>query len=118
MQNQQKVYAPVTEFERATSYCALYLAWDILDEARNYFRTALPEGYAEKLAQRAEAVFARQPFWQRKFTSRHGREAILVSMRHWLAGMLACEQPALFGKLPENYKVGAPLPLQPLKCNP
>jgi len=31
--------------------------------------------------------------------------------------MLACEQPALFGKLPENYKVGAPLPLQPLKCH-
>jgi hypothetical protein len=40
----QKIYAPVTEFERQTSYCPrkaaprgrpLYLAWRILDEARN-----------------------------------------------------------------------------------
>jgi hypothetical protein len=27
----RKIYAPVTEFERATSYCPLYLAWRILD---------------------------------------------------------------------------------------
>jgi hypothetical protein len=31
----RKNYAPVTDFERATSYCPLYLAWRILDEARN-----------------------------------------------------------------------------------
>ena len=38
----QKIYAPVTEFERQTSYCPLYLAWRILDEARDYFRTPIP----------------------------------------------------------------------------
>ena len=27
----RKIYAPVTDFERATSYCPLYLAWRILD---------------------------------------------------------------------------------------
>jgi hypothetical protein len=31
----QKIYAPVTDFERQTSYCPLYLAWRILDEARD-----------------------------------------------------------------------------------
>jgi hypothetical protein len=40
-----KVYEPVMKFERATSYCPrkaaprgkpLYLAWRILDEARDY----------------------------------------------------------------------------------
>jgi hypothetical protein len=31
-------------------------------------------------------------------------------MRHWLAGVLAKEQPALFRDLPDSYKVGAPLP--------
>jgi hypothetical protein len=31
-------------------------------------------------------------------------------MRHWLAGVLAQERPALFRDLPENFKVGHPLP--------
>jgi hypothetical protein len=35
-------------------------------------------------------------------------------MRHWLAGVLAREQPALFRDLPESFRVGMPLPLQPL----
>jgi hypothetical protein len=30
-------------------YCPLYLAWLILDEARDYFRTPIPEAFAEKL---------------------------------------------------------------------
>ena len=106
----QKIYAPVTDFERATSYCPLYLAWRILDEARDYFWTPIPEAFADKLAHRAEAVFARHPFWARKFQSAHGREAILTSMRHWLAGVLARERPALFRDLPESFKVGHPLP--------
>ena len=110
----QKVFAPVTEFERATSYCPLYLAWRILDEARDYFRTPIPEAFADKLAHRAEAVFAHHPSWQRWFKSRHGRDAILISMRHWLAGVLAKENPALFRDLPESFKVGYPLPAHAL----
>jgi hypothetical protein len=121
----QKIYAPVGDFERATSYCPLYLAWRILDEARDYFRTPIPEAFADQLARRAEAVFARHPFWQRQFQSQRGRDAILTSMRHWLAGslssvaahcegrMLAKERPALFRDLPESFKVGQPLPQVP-----
>jgi hypothetical protein len=30
--------------------------------------------------------------------------------RHWLAGVLARERPALFRDLPESFKVGQPLP--------
>jgi hypothetical protein len=129
----QKIYEPVREFERATSYCPLYLAWRIVGrsafakatarcKARDYFRTPIPEAFADNLAHRAEAVFAHHPSWQRWFKSRHGREAILASMRHWLAGslssvaahsegrMLAKERPALFRQLPESFKVGQPLP--------
>jgi len=121
----RKIYEPVREFERATSYCPLYLAWRILDEARDYFRTPIPEAFADQLARRAEAVFARHPFWQRQFQSQRGRDAILTSMRHWLAGslssvaahcegrMLAKERPALFRDLPESFKVGQPLPQVP-----
>src|ERR1035438_9435049 len=110
----QKNYAPVTPFERQTSHCPLYIAWLVLDEARDYFRTEMPENYAAELAQRAEMVFANHPFWQRKFQSAAGREHLLSGMRHWLAGVLAKEQPALFRDLPDSYKVGAPLPPQPL----
>jgi len=110
----QKNYAPVTPFERQTSHCPLYVAWLVLDEARDYFRMEIPENYAAELAQRAELVFANHPFWQRKFQSADGREHLLSGMRHWLAGVLAKEQPALFRDLPDSYKVGAPLPPQPL----
>ena len=135
------IYAPVADFERATSYCPrkaaprcrpLYLAWRILDDpssqcfdaikARDYFRTPIPEAFADKLARRAEAVFAHHPSWSRKATPRDGQrqfqsqrqhEFILMSMRHWLAGVLARERPALFRDLPESFKVGHPLPLKP-----
>src|ERR1039457_3386469 len=85
----RKIYEPVREFERQTSYCPLYLAWRILDEARDYFRTPIPEAFADKLAHRAEAVFAHHPFWARKaaprvgarqqFEYRRQREFILMS---------------------------------------
>jgi hypothetical protein len=39
-------------------------------------------------------------------------------MRHWLAGVLAREHPALFRELPESFKLGAPLPTQPLTIRP
>jgi len=118
----RKIYEPVREFERQTSYCPLYLAWIIVDEARNYFRTPIPETFADKLARRAEAVFAHQPFWARKASPRAGarqqfecrrqREYILMSMRHWLASVLTRERPALFRALPESFKIGQPLPIE------
>ena len=95
-----------------------------MDEARDYFRTPIPEAFADKLARRAEAVFAHQPFWARKASPRAGarqqfeyrrqREFILMSMRHWLAGVLARERPALFRALPESFKIGHPLPPRPI----
>ena len=120
----RKIYEPVREFERQTSYCPLYLAWRIVDEARDYFRTEIPECYARKLAQRAEAVFAHHPSWARKATPRgpagarqqfqcqRQREFILKFMRHWLAGVLARENPVLYRQLPESFKVGHPLPME------
>ena len=105
-----KCYVPVGHFERRTSHCPTYIAWLILDEARDYFRSRVPEDYAAELARRAEAVFGQHPFWQRKFRSRQGRAYLLSGMRHWLAGVLSKEKPALFRQLPDSYKVGQPLP--------
>lgn len=109
----QKTYSSVTEFEHKTTYCALYLAWHVVDEARDYFRTPISEAFADELARRAEIVFAKQPYWQRRFKSVRGRAAILTAMRHWLAGILARENPVLFRQLPETFKIGQPLPPYP-----
>jgi hypothetical protein len=140
----RKIYEPITDFERATSYCPLYLAWRIVDEARDYFRTELipssgsatfshrmGEGHlARKLARRAEAVLTHHPSWARKATppGRVGarqqfqcqcqREFILKFMRHWLAGVLARENPVLFRQLPESFKVGQELPERALQPGP
>lgn len=105
-----KRYVPVQNFERHTSHCPTYIAWLVLDEARDYFRTAIPESYADQLAHRAEAVFARNEVWQRQYQSARGRDYLLASMRHWLASVLAKENPALFRQLPESFQVGQPLP--------
>ncbi len=109
------------------------------------FRTPIPEAFADKLARRAEAVFAKhalsstkwrrgmgrggassiaplsgslpvgrgervKAFWWRRFQN---RDTILKFMRHWLAGVLARERPALFRDLPESFKIGRPLPEKP-----
>ncbi len=92
-----------------------------MDEASNYFRTRIPEAFADKLARRAETVFAHQPFWQRKLSYRRSqtaatnREFILMFMRHWLAGVLERENPVLFRQLPESFKIGKPLPSSVLR---
>ena len=123
----------VGEFEKQTSHCPLYLAWRIVDEARDYFRTELipspvtqwsdilshpmGEEIAAKLAGRAEAVFAEHPFWARKASpcaQYQNREFTLKFMRHWPAGVLAKENPVLFRQLPESFKIGCELPENPL----
>ena len=53
----QKNYAPVTPFERQTSHCPLYVAWVVLDEARDYFRTKIPETYAAANSRSARKGF-------------------------------------------------------------
>ena|SRR6266545_3447559 len=105
-----KRHVPVRNFERQTSHCPTYIAWQVLDEARDYLRVPIPERCADKLARRAEAVFRRHDFWQRKYRGLHGREYLLASMRHWLAATLAKEKPEQFGHLPDSYKIGHPRP--------
>jgi hypothetical protein len=40
-------------------------------------------------------------------------QGIRSSVRHWLAGVLARERPALFRALPESFKIGLELPETP-----
>lgn len=105
-----KRHVPVRNFERQTSYCPTYIAWQVLDEARDFLRASIPERYAAKLARRAEAVFKKHEFWRRKYRGANGREWLLASMRHWLAAVLANENRSQFLALPDSYKIGHPIP--------
>src|SRR5947207_15690987 len=89
-----KRYVPVGNFEQTTGCCPMYIAWLVLDEARDCLRISIPDLYADELARRAEAVFATHEFWRAKYCGRNGREYLLVSMRHWLASVLVREEPA------------------------
>lgn len=84
-----KRYVPVRNFERQTGSCPTYLAWRVLDEARDFLRETVPEHCAPRLARRAEAVFKKHEFWQRKYRGAKGREWLRASMRHWLAALMA-----------------------------
>jgi len=105
-----KRYVSVRNFERHTGTCPTYIAWRVLDEARDYLRAEIPKRCATKLARRAEAVFAKHDFWRRKYRGSRGRDYLLMTMRHWLASLLAKEERTLFFQLPDDFKNGRPLP--------
>jgi hypothetical protein len=105
-----KRYIPVGNVERRTSHCPTYIAWRVIDEARDALRQPIPDAYAAQLARRAEGVMAHHPFWEKKYRSPAGRDVLLMTMRHWLAAVLAREQPALFCALPDSFKAGVRLP--------
>jgi hypothetical protein len=104
------IFPPVTHCERQTGCCPQIAAAIILDQLRNFLRMELPEHLVDTLAQRAETVFAGNEFWRRKLQGRHGREHLAVLLRHWFSAELARSQPAAVWQLPDDFKLGKPLP--------
>jgi hypothetical protein len=111
MKYPENIYPPVTEFERRTGECPLFVALFILDEVRNYFWTDLPEDLADEVAQKAEIVFAGNTRWREKFQGRRGRAYLEMFMRHWLAAALFKRRSPLFRELPDSFKNGKQLPV-------
>ena len=109
MKYPKSIYPPVTRFEEQTTYCAIMVADLVVREAEVYFRQSLPPSFAEKIAERAEQIVAARKETVRLFRNWHSLQAF---MRHWLASLLASERPSLFRRLPEDFKIGRPLPLE------
>ena len=109
MKYSKSISPPVTRFERETGCCPLVMALIILDQLKNYFWTELPDLLADEVAQRAETVFAGNARWRRKFKGPHGREYLLMLMRHWFASALFRRKSPLYRRLPEDFKWGQPL---------
>jgi hypothetical protein len=111
MKQCEDIYPQVTRFERQTGCCPLILATIMLNQLKNYFWAELPEDLADEVAAKAEIVFAGNARWRQKFQGRHGREYLEMFMRHWLASALFKRKSPLFRQLPEDFKVGRPLPV-------
>src|SRR5216110_2169994 len=110
MKYPKNIDPPVTRFEEQTTYCALMVADQVVWEAEVYFQEPLPRLLAEKIALRGERVLAARPETVRLFRNWYSLKAF---MRHWLASALAVQNPSLYRRLPDDFKIGRPLPLEP-----
>jgi len=110
MKNPKNVDPPMTAFERLTTCHALTAADVVTWELEAYLREPLPPLFAERLAERAEGIALARP---RELARWFGnRQRVRAFMRHWAAAALAKEEPALYRKLPDDFKAGRPLPLR------
>ena len=101
--------------ERQTQLMPWIIADSVLGEASRWLDTGLPPEWADWLDARAERCFARHGQFHRLISARGahgnaGRENLYKFMRHWLAGRLARERPALYRRLPWAYALGRALP--------
>lgn len=66
---------------------------------------------ADRLADRADQVYARNESFRRKIRAagNRGRDALYAYMRHWLASDLKTLRPGVFAQLPQRFLVGEEL---------
>jgi hypothetical protein len=100
------------QLERETPLVAIAAARQVLEEASLFLGVPLPSRYAAGLAFAARIAYARSLSFRRGFRQRAdaGRERLYCYMRHWLADRLYRECPALFVRLPSDYRAGHALP--------
>jgi len=103
------------QLEDCTPIVAIAIARQIVEEASLWFGEPLPTRYAAGLAHRAHRFFVHSPRHRRRWIAspEAGRDWLYVFMRHWLAGRLYLERPALYARLPARYAAGEPLPATP-----
>jgi hypothetical protein len=101
-----------TQLERDTMLTPEWVAECVVEEVECFLSTALPEGFVERLAAKTYHLYPRHAHFHRMLNSagNRGRENLLMYMRHWTAGWLKRERPALYKKLPWTFGQGQRLP--------
>ena len=94
-----------------TPILPLVVADSVVDEAAACLGAEIPRTYSDRLAARADEVYAHNEHFARRIRSvarggNVGRDTLYVFMRHWLAGYLKREAPVLFARLPYGYALG------------
>ncbi len=88
------------------------IAESVVQEVERFLKAHLPEDFAERLAAKTHHLYARHKHFHQGLNrpGNGGRETLLMFMRHWTAGWLKRERPALHKKLPWSFGNGHPLP--------
>jgi hypothetical protein len=88
------------------------VAMSVWTEAGAWLDEELPRQWVNRLAARANAIYARNPRFretlQRSGTA--GRDRLWAFTRHWLAAQIKKHRPELHARLPASYNVGGELP--------
>jgi len=103
---------PPRRIETDTPLVPDAVAAAVLEEATVWLAESLPLAWRNELAERANAIYARNARFRRRIrgTGTTGREWLWAFTRHWLAGLLYEQRPHLHERLPDRYKMGRPLP--------
>jgi len=94
--------------ERDTLLMPEVIAENVVREAERLTRTDLPAGFTERLAARAHQLYARNRRFKKTLNrpGNEGRDMLYVYLRHWTAGWLKRELPALSRQFPEGFALG------------
>jgi hypothetical protein len=90
------------------------VAMGVWAEACAWLETDLPRPWINRLAARANAVYARNPRFQKMIrrNGNAGRDWLWAFARHWLAALIQKHRPALHTRLPQSYNVGVDFPIK------
>ena len=101
-----------TALERDTMLMPDAIATSVVQEAEQFLNAELPENFAERLAAKAHRLYPRHQHFHKMLNrpGNLGRDNLYMYMRHWTAGWLKRERPALYKKLPWSFGQGRPLP--------
>lgn len=89
-------------------------------EAERFLKADLPDDFAARLAAKAQQLYLRHKHFTKmlKRPGNLGRNHLYMYVRHWTAGWLKRERPALYKKLPWSYAQGQALPATPKHITP
>ena len=107
-----KRYAPLAILNDATTWCPLYIAWQVLDEARDYFRTEF-RNVTRNNWPNARNGFCGESFLATAVSPGQWSGELLASMRALAGGVLAQEKPARCSARYRKLQAGQPLPDHP-----
>jgi len=104
-----------TQLERDTLLTPEWVAESVVQEAERFLKADLPEGFAERLAAKAQHLYPRHKHFRQMLNrpGNTGRNNLYMFMRHWTAGWLKRERSALYKKLPWSFGQGRALPVMP-----
>lgn len=107
-----RIQKPPPRIEIDTPLVPDAVAVAVLEEATVWLAESLPRSWRNELAERANAIYARNAQFRQRIRGpgTRGRDCLWAFTRHWLAGLLCEHRPHLYERLPDSYYSGYPLP--------